>query len=85
MQQEEENKSRDLERRMRRLEEECATSDQRRSRAEDEVNSFKKQLIDESNARRMAEEDVKRLTRLLDDQVSRTKTAVQSLLLQAGI
>lgn len=85
MQQEEEKKSRDLERRMRCLEEECATADQRRSRTEVEVNSCKQELIVESNARLMAEEEVKRLTRLLDDQVSRTKAAVQGLLLQTGI
>ncbi len=85
MQQHEEDKIRDLERQMRRLKEECTTADKRRLCTEVELNSFKQQLIVESNARLMAEEEVKRLTRLLDDQVSRTKTAVQGVLLQTGM
>jgi len=43
MQQHEEDKTRDLERRMRRLEEECTTADQRHLHTEVELNSFKQQ------------------------------------------
>lgn len=84
MQQNEEAKSREYERRICLLEEECATAEERHRNAEVEVNSCKQQLRVELEARAMAEKEVDRLTRLLDDQVSRTKTALQSLLLQTG-
>jgi hypothetical protein len=85
MQQNEEARSREYERRICLLEEECATAKERRRHAEVDVNSCKQQLRVELEARALAEKEAERLTRLLDDQVSRTKTALQSLLLQTGL
>ena len=85
MQKGEDLRIRDMDKRIQLLEAERTDADERRMRAERAVNSMEQTLVEEREARSRAEQDAKRLAHLLDEQVTRTKSAVQGLLLQTGL
>ena len=85
MQQKEELRIRDYDKRIQILEADRSNADEWRLQAERVVNVVEQKLVEEREARAQAEQEAKRLSNLLDEQLARTKSAVQGLLLQAGL